>query len=177
MTASRQPVQKVEKKLADQWRPHTARREAHSSMPATRTTPRVGCVPALLQAAQDRGVAHWHAEPGHQSLGGAATDAVAKQPDDPGQPGGPACEWARKRRKPFGENPAFALIVPTSPAAQPHPDIHRPSSSRKITQRPYTEAVMGTRFYAADRRRGRAPVPCHERRPRRSNPDLPARRR
>jgi hypothetical protein len=33
---------------------------------------------APLHAAQDRGVAHWHAKPGHQSLRGSATHAVAK---------------------------------------------------------------------------------------------------
>jgi hypothetical protein len=33
---------------------------------------------AFLDAPQDRGVADWHAEPAHQSLGGSSTDAVAK---------------------------------------------------------------------------------------------------
>src|SRR5271166_5517912 len=134
-------------------------RQAHSSMPATRTTPRVGCAPAhSLYAAQDRGVAHWHAEPSHQSLGGSATHAVAKQPDDPGQPGGPACEWGCKRGKPLGENPPIALIVPTSPAGQPRLDIHPPPLSGQITQRPYIGAMTGTRLYATDRTGGTVPV-------------------
>jgi hypothetical protein len=113
---------------------------------------------ALLYAAQDRGVTHWHAKPGQQSLGGSATYAVAKQLDDPGQPGGPACKWDCKRRKPLGENPALAVIVPTSPAGQPRLDVHRPPLSRKIAQRPYIGAVTGTRFYATERTAGAVAV-------------------
>ena len=113
---------------------------------------------ALLYAAQDRGVAHWHAEPSHQSLGGSATHAVAKQPDDPGQPGGPACKRGCKRRKPLGENSAIALIIPTSPAGQPRLDIHPPPLSGKITQCPYIGAMTGTRLYATDRTGGTVPV-------------------
>jgi len=92
------------------------------------------------------------------SLGGSATHAVAKQLDDPGQPGGPTCEWGCKRGKPLGENPPIALIVPTSPAGQPRLNIHPPPLSGKITQRPYIGAMTGTRLYATDRTGGTVPI-------------------
>ena len=78
--------------------------------------------------------------------------------DDPGQPGGPACKWDCKRGKPLGENPALAVIIPTSPAGQPRLDVHRPPLSRKIAQRPYIRAVTGTRFYATERTAGAVAV-------------------
>ena len=91
---------------------------------------------AFLHAPQDRGVAHRHAEPAHQSLGGSPTRAVAKQLDDSGQPAGLACVWGCEPCKSLGEDPAIAAIVPASPAGQPRLDIHRPPLSGKIPQRP-----------------------------------------
>ena len=74
---------------------------------------------AILYAPQDRGVAHGHAEPAHQSLGWSTTDAVAEQSDDPGQAGGPACERGGQPRMPLGEDPTIALVVSAPPARQP----------------------------------------------------------
>ena len=118
----------------------------------------VGLCCAFLDALKDRGVAHRHAEPGHQSLRGSPTHTVAKQPDDLGQPGGPACVWRGEPRKPLGENSAIASILPASPAGQPRPDFHRRPLSGKIPQRPYIGAVTGTRWCATDRTGGTVPA-------------------
>ena len=51
----------------------------------------------LLQAGQDRRVADQHAEPSHQPLRGPPARAMAKQPNNFRQSGGPARElkWPR----------------------------------------------------------------------------------
>jgi hypothetical protein len=86
---------------------------------------------AFLQAPQDCGMAHRHAEPAHQSLGRSSTYTVTKQADDLGQSGGPPCIGGGKPRKPLGEDLAIALVVPAPPAGRPRLDLHwRPLSGQ-----------------------------------------------
>jgi hypothetical protein len=100
---------------------------------------------AFLYAPQDCGVAHRHAEPGHQSLGWLTSRAAAEPSDNPGQPGGPACNRGSQPRMPLGEDPAIAPIVPASPARQPRLyGNHRPLSG-EIPKRSLVRAVTRTR--------------------------------
>ena len=100
----------------------------------------LGCN-AFLHTPQDRGIADWHAETGHQSFRRSPTRAVAKQLDDSGQPGRPAGERGCKPRKPLGKNPAVALLVPASPAGRLCLDNHRLALSRQVPQHPYIGTV------------------------------------
>src|SRR4051812_35450588 len=121
-------------------------RQAHSSMPATiRTTARLTLVAAILHIPQDRGVAHCHAEPAHQSLGWSTTRAVAEQFDDPGQAGGPACERGGQPGMALGEDPTLAPIVPAPPARQLRLYGNWRPLGREIPQRPLVRAVTRTR--------------------------------
>jgi hypothetical protein len=61
--------------------------------------------------------------------------AVAKPPNDPGQPSGLACEGDCEPWKPLSEDSAITLIVPASSIAQPRLDVHSCPLSRKIAQR------------------------------------------
>jgi hypothetical protein len=74
----------------------------------------------LLETPHNRGVAHVHAQPGHQTRGGTPDHAVTEQPDDFRQ----AVGLTRRRRgdtwKALGENLAIAPLVPAAPATHAH---------------------------------------------------------
>jgi hypothetical protein len=72
----------------------------------------------LPQAGQDRRVADRHPEPFHQPLRGPSARAMAKQPDDSRQSGGPAGEGRRKSRDALGEDAPVTLLVSTPPAPE-----------------------------------------------------------
>ena len=72
----------------------------------------------LLQDGQDRRVADRHAKPSHQTLRRAPARAMAEQPDDSRQAGGPARERRRKTRHALGEDAPITQLVSTPPAPE-----------------------------------------------------------
>src|SRR5580692_3341248 len=71
----------------------------------------LGPSPGVLpQASQDRRVADRHAKPSHQPLRRPSASAMAKQPDDFRQAGGPARKRRCKTRNALGEDAPIALL-------------------------------------------------------------------
>jgi hypothetical protein len=89
-----------------------------------------------LETPHNRGVAHAHAQPSHQSRGGTPASAVTEQPDDFCQAVGLTRRRRGNTRKAFGEDLAIAPLVPAAPATHSHPDRNRYPLSGKIVERP-----------------------------------------
>ena len=89
----------------------------------------------LLETPHNRGVAHAHAQPGHQSRGGAPARAMTEQPDDFRQAVGLTRRRGCDPWKAFGEDPAITPLVPAAPATHSHPDRNWCPLSGKIAKR------------------------------------------
>ena len=105
----------------------------------------------LLQAGQDRRVADRHPEPSHQPLRGPPARAMAKQPNNFRQSGGPARERRRKTWHALGEDAPITLLVSTPPAPQAGIHNDRRSLSGQIPERSPVRAVARFGLCAASR--------------------------
>ena len=107
-------------------------------------------------AGQDRRVADRHPEPSHQPLRGPPARAMAKQPDDSRQAGGPGARTAPQTRHALGEDAPLAQLVATPPAPQASIHNDRRSLSGQIPERSPVSAVARFGLCAASRAGGSA---------------------
>ena len=95
----------------------------------------------LLEAAQDRRVAAWHAQPSQASLRWPSARAMAQQPNNVRQPFGLASERRRNTRQALGENAPIAPLISTSPARDTRLDDGGRSLGGQIPKRSPVRAV------------------------------------
>jgi hypothetical protein len=94
-----------------------------------------------LQTSQDRVIALWQSEVGHQAFRRTTACGMADKPGEIGHPAGPSGRRPSDLGKPVAEGLTLAALVLASPSRQTHPQRHWRPLSRQVLQMTNLPAV------------------------------------